>query len=314
MGTELDRFDDRLQRELREDFDGQTVHTPPPQLSRYALLADRPRRTLPLRAPALVSALVAVGVLAGFVLGTRMNAIERIRDIGTTPAATARATPPGALSAPAASPSGSGPAAVGPGPSTPAGRPPRPSTATPGSGAPPGPQFSDGFESDAVGANPPAGWRVDSGQWDGVVDDGGHVVRHDTVQPAAYLSTGSSQWSDYSVSAGIKTGLLELGSAGVAGRYQDPGDGYECGVTGAQLDLWRVQGGVRQSLAASTVLSLDFGSFHTVRLDMHGSQLTCSLDGTTAVHATDATFSSGRIALVADAGEAAEFDNVRVTP
>ena len=44
-----------------------------------------------------------------------------------------------------------------------------------------------------------------------------------------------------------------------------------------------------------------------------GSRLTCSLDGSPLVHATDGTFATGRIALVTAAAEAAEFGNVRAS-
>jgi pectate lyase len=174
------------------------------------------------------------------------------------------------------------------------------------------PSLADDFSGDAVGANPPAGWQVDDGQWAGVVGDAGHVLRHGAGQAAGHIAAGSSQWADYTVSADVGTTLLDLGFAGVAARYQGPGNGYECGIgAGGQLQLWVASGGNRRVLATSGV-TLDLTVRHTVSLDVRGSQLTCSGDAGPSLHATDSTFATGRIALVASA-EAAEYGNVRVS-
>jgi pectate lyase len=137
------------------------------------------------------------------------------------------------------------------------------------------------------------------------------VVRHGAGQAGGHLVAGSPQWSDYSVSVDVSTALLDLGSAGVAGRYQGPGADYECVVNvGGQLELWVAQGGQRRLLGASTI-SLDLTGRHTIGLEMRGSRLVCSLDGAPLLRATDATYAAGRIALVASTGEAAEFGDVR---
>jgi hypothetical protein len=163
-----------------------------------------------------------------------------------------------------------------------------------------------------VGANPPSGWRVDDGQWQGVVDDGGHVLRHAPGQDGGHLTAGSPQWADYVVSADVSTTLLDLGFAGVAGRYQGPGNDYECGLgVGSQLQLWVVKDGARRLLGASGI-PLALGGRHTVALEMRGSRLTCSLDGA-QLQATDGTFATGRFALVATTGEVAEFGGVRAS-
>lgn len=298
----MDRFDGRLGEELHREFDVQAVDTPPPHRARYGRLAERPGRR-PMRAVALVTAAFAVGILVGLAYeGGRIIPPGPGRQVGVipdTPTAHATSEP-------------SPPAAAGP--RTPGASPRPASPRQPGATAtaPAAPAFADDFEADPVGADPPAGWRVDDGQWAGVVADGSHVVRHSAAQPLGHLSAGSARWADYSVSADVGTDLLALGYAGVAGRYKGPGDGYECTVgVGAQLELSVVRGGERRSLAVSGV-ALDLSGEHTIRLEMRGSRLTCSLDGT-PLRATDTTFASGRIALVASAGEGAEFDNVRVS-
>jgi hypothetical protein len=299
----VDKFDERLRAELRREFDSQVVVTPPPHRARLGRRGRPAARPPLLRAAALVTVACAVGVLIGLAYRGDLMAPGPGRQLGALPpnpsSAATTAVPSTSTASPSPSPSGR---------SIPA---PRRSTApSPTSG---GPAFADDFEADPVGANPPGGWHVDAGQWAGVVADGSHVVRHGSGQPLAYLSAGSPQWANYAVSADVSTDLLDLGYAGVAGRYQGPGDAYECDVTvGGQLELGVVRGGERQLLGtAGTALSLS--GIHTVRLEMRGSQLTCSLDGVPLVRATDTTFAAGRIALVASAGELAEFDNVRVS-
>jgi hypothetical protein len=261
---------------------------------------------LPLRTVALVTSVFAVGVLVGLVYDTRHMA-------SPGPGRSLGAVPPQVPSALTTTGVPSSTAAASPS-TRPAGRPSgRPRASTPPSAASAPPAFADDFTADPVGAGPPAGWLVADGEWAGVVDDGGHAVRHGAGQPLAHLVAGSPRWSDYAVGADVTTALLDLGFAGVAGRYQDPGNDYECGLgVGGQLQLWLVQGGDRRLLAASSA-SLDLGSRHSVLLQMRGPQLTCSLDGIPTLQATDATFSAGRIALVATTGEAAEFGRVRVT-
>lgn len=307
MRGTLDRFETRLRAELHREFDAQAVETPPPHRARYAVPARPARRLPPMRAVALVASVFALGLLVGLVYDTaHVVTLGPGRSLGAVPPVvpSGQQTAPRATSPPAtASPSARGSSRPGDRP-----RPGAPSTA-----APPPPAFSDDFTAAPLGANPPAGWQVGDGQWVGVVDDGGRAVRHAAGQPLAHLVTGLPSWSDYSVGADVSTALLDLGFAGVAGRYRDPGDDYECGLgAGGQLQLWVVQGGDRRLLAA-TSLSLDLASRHRVVLDMRGGQLTCSLDGSSQVRATDATFAAGRIALVATAGEVAEFGAVRVT-
>ena len=100
----------------------------------------------------------------------------------------------------------------------------------------------------------------------------------------------------------------------MAGRYQDGGGAYyACGLAAGSAQLYLVKSGRRQTLDAAPVVSLDLGRLHTVRLEMRGSQLACSVDGTPLLHATDSTFASGGVALVAGAGEAADFGSVRVS-
>jgi hypothetical protein len=176
----------------------------------------------------------------------------------------------------------------------------------------PGSLFSDDFALDRVGANPPAGWTVVDGLWDGVVNDGGHVIRHSMGKSYGHVVAGTPAWTDYAVTADLRPTLLSTGFAGVAARYQDGRNYYACGVYYASsIRLWRVRGG-SVTLLDARVANVDTKRFHTVRMVAHGTQLGCTFDGT-MLSAVDTSFASGRIALLASDDEAAEFGDVGVS-
>jgi hypothetical protein len=193
---------------------------------------------------------------------------------------------------------------------------PRPSpsakaaTAKPAAAVAPPPLLSDDFEKDALGANPPAGWAVADGAWNGVVMDATHVLQHGAT--LGRITSGSPVWTDYIVSADVKVSAGP-GFAAVAGRYQGLGSYYQCDLHGGNaLQLWKLQGGM-QTMLASSPATIDPAKFHTVKLAMKGPAIACVLDGAVNATAADTTFTSGGIALAAGAGEQAEFDNVTVT-
>jgi pectate lyase len=172
--------------------------------------------------------------------------------------------------------------------------------------------FHDDFERDPVGGMP-AGWTAADGRWDGVVEDGSHVVRHATGQSYGHLVAGDADWTDYAVSARLRLTPLSTGFAGVAARYQDHNDYYACGVYYASaVRLWRVRAGVVTLLDARRMDVATTG-FHDVRLVVKGGSLSCEFDETVALTATDGSFANGRIAFVAGPDEAAELDDVVVT-
>lgn len=173
------------------------------------------------------------------------------------------------------------------------------------------PLFHDDFERDAIGAQP-AGWTLDDGRWDGVIEDGGHAVRHSTGQSYGHLVAGSAAWTDYAVSARIRLTSLSTGFAGVAARYQDRGDYYACGVYYASaVRLWRVRAGTVTLLDARR-MAVTTDRFHDVRLVVKGSTVSCEFDQTVELTAVDSSFARGRIAFVAGNDEAAELDDVVV--
>jgi pectate lyase len=181
-----------------------------------------------------------------------------------------------------------------------------------GTATPPPALFRDDFERDRIGAQP-AGWTIDDGRWDGVVQDGSHVVQHATGSSYGHLAAGSADWTDYAVSARLRLTPLSTGFAGVAARYQDRDDYYACGVYYASaVRLWRVRAGVMTLLDARR-MDVATNRFHDVRLVVNGGTISCEFDETVELTATDGSFANGRIAFVAASDEAAELDDVVVT-
>jgi hypothetical protein len=175
------------------------------------------------------------------------------------------------------------------------------------------PLFRDDFEHDRMDAVP-TGWTVADGLWDGVVQDGGRVVRHGTGATSyGHMAAGSPAWTDYRVSARLRPTPLSTGFAGVAARYRDRGDYYACGVYyGTAVRLWRVRAGDTTLLDARRQ-DVATDRFHDLSLVVKGGRVSCVFDDSVVLTATDASFSSGRIALVAGSDEAAEFDDVEVS-
>jgi hypothetical protein len=138
------------------------------------------------------------------------------------------------------------------------------------------------------------------------------VVQH-SRGPWGHLVAGSIGWTDYTVSADVMPTPSKTSFAAVAGRYQDPGDYYQCDIHhGNALQLWRLRRGA-QTLLRSSPVAIDPSRFSNVRLVMKGNQLSCGVNGVILFTAADASITNGRVALVAGDNNPAEFDNVSVT-
>jgi len=176
----------------------------------------------------------------------------------------------------------------------------------------PGVLLSDNFERDPMGADPPNGWAIADGRWNGVISNDTHVLQHGTG-PYGHMVAGSMGWTDYTVSADVMPTPLRTSFAAVAGRYQDRGDYYQCDIHHATtLQLWRLRGGIPTLLDGRPV-AIDPTRFSNLRLVMKGDQLSCVLNGVLLCSAVDDSLANGEVALIAGDMEAAEFDNVTVT-
>jgi len=163
-----------------------------------------------------------------------------------------------------------------------------------------------------MGADPPTGWTVADGRWNGVVSNDTHVVQH-AVGTYGHMVAGSMTWTDYTVSADVMPTPLRTSFAAVAGRYQDRGDYYQCDLHHANtLQLWRLRIGIPTLLDSRPVV-IDPTRFSNLRLVMNGDRLSCVLNGVLLCSAVDDSLTNGQVALIAGDREAAEFDNVTVT-
>ncbi|GAA1416457.1 family 16 glycoside hydrolase [Catellatospora coxensis] len=167
--------------------------------------------------------------------------------------------------------------------------------------------FSDDFEDGNS-----TGWSKSGGSWS-VVSDGSQVYRQTSTGADAKAQAGST-WTGQSVSARVKP--IAFGSStrsvGVAARLQSLSNYYSLVLTGSgTAQLRRVSGGGVTTLATATV-AVSPGTWYTLRLDAFGSGLTGYVNGTQVATATDGTFTSGKVGLMASYASAS-FDDVTVT-
>jgi hypothetical protein len=161
-------------------------------------------------------------------------------------------------------------------------------------------------------ASLPGGWIVGGSIVPTVVQEGTQHVLARVDQSWSFLAAGSASWGDYSVTSAVRTDS-GTGDAGVAARYQDPGNYYACEVVnGTTLQMVRVIGGQMQVLTSTPKAVLGPGAFHTVGMVVKGSHLGCSLNGATALQAVDGALTHGQVALVGLGALPAEFGAVKV--
>jgi hypothetical protein len=165
---------------------------------------------------------------------------------------------------------------------------------------------------DDAGAVTPAGWTVASGGWFFSVVNGKHYGKSSLGQGTeSRLAAGSSAWTNYETtvtwrfSAGAKIG-------GIGARFQDANNYLFCKLdpTVNRLYVGRFSGGSVAGTQQANV-SIAPNTDYTLRMRVQGAQITCTLDGGASVVMTDATYGSGRVAIISD-GPVAMTD-IRVT-
>ena len=198
---------------------------------------------------------------------------------------------------------------------------------------------ADDFERDPLAARLPSGWRLDdtpavaqaipilgglpvvgglvsgagpaSDLTPSTVLDGSHVLVRGSGSWSHLSMSSAGAWVDYSAGADVKPLSAGRGFVGVAGRFRDAANHLTCGIRdGSSLQLWQVVDG-QQQLLASALLPVTQNAFHTIRMDMTGGQVTCSLDGAMLLRGTTSSMVAGRLGLIALGDVPAEFDNVR---
>jgi parallel beta-helix repeat protein len=166
--------------------------------------------------------------------------------------------------------------------------------------------FSDNFESYATGSAPGGGWTVSGGTWT-VIADGTKVTKQ-TSTATTYLYNGTSSWTNYAISARVKSGASGYLN-GIAGRYKDTNNFYVLALQNGTVVLKKKVSGSWTTLA-STSFSFSTSTFYTLKLEMNGTALKGYVDGTQKLTATDSSLSSGKIAFRCEAS--CSYDDVTV--
>ena len=143
-----------------------------------------------------------------------------------------------------------------------------------------------------------------------------HAHRNPSAPPSsdARELAGSSAWSNVSVQVRVKA-LRFNGSdrfLAVIARAQGATSYYYLALRNSnRVELKKLVGG-SSTVLASAPFTVTSGVFYTLRLDVSGSSLSGSVNGTQLVSASDSQFAAGRIG-VATFNTSAEFDDVLVT-
>src|SRR5439155_724981 len=140
-----------------------------------------------------------------------------------------------------------------------------------------------------------------------------HVYRNSNTSGDNWSYNGSAAWTDYAIEALIKP--LTWNSGGIArifGRWQDANHWYYVNLTSDNhIQLRKNVNGTLTDLAPQKSFKVSKGTWYKVRLEMVGTKLKAYVNDVLQLTATDATFSSGLIA-VGGFNNTAEFDNVVV--
>ena len=191
--------------------------------------------------------------------------------------------------------------------------------------------YSDNFDSDTVGQQPPYLSQM-QGAFEVEPCAGGRsgqcVQQQAPVQPIEWDSNaspftigGGLGWSNYTVSADAlieQAGAVQLiGRAGSSvGYYPPAADEYylQLSNTGAwSLDRDSTSGSP-VTLASGTVSAPGTGTWQHLALTFNGASITAAINGATVTTVTDSTYSSGYVGFGTSGYQTDQFDNLSVTP
>jgi pectate lyase len=153
---------------------------------------------------------------------------------------------------------------------------------------------------------------VNGSSWT-VQPDGSAVLQQGDPDTSQFytISAGSAAWTDYTVQASVKPGANDLTqTSDLMARFTDPNNHYSFLLKNG--DQWYL--GMRSGATWTTFAQGSFpytSQFYTLALTVHGATISGSINGQVVATATDATFSSGKIAFLTSAES--ELDNVLVT-
>ncbi|WP_432974306.1 RICIN domain-containing protein [Dactylosporangium sp. CA-233914] len=135
----------------------------------------------------------------------------------------------------------------------------------------------------------------------------------------AYTLIGDPAWTNYTVSLDVnmqQAGTVTLlGRAGTQLRPQNRQAAYQLRVanTGAWSIVKHTTANTDTTLASGSRPALGLGTWHNLRLDFSGGQITAALDGTTLGTASDFSYGSGQAGVGVMGYQTDQFDNLAIT-
>jgi pectate lyase len=167
--------------------------------------------------------------------------------------------------------------------------------------------FSDNFEDG--NAN---GWSSSGGSWS-VVSDGSLVDRQSnaTSERARHFA-GSASWTNYVVQARVKpVSFNGTGVVAIAARAVSSTRMYRLALTNANRVELQAMNGSAITVLGALSFTVSTSTFVTVRLQVNGSAISGSVNGTQVGSANDTSNAAGRIGLFTEFASAS-FDDVTV--
>ncbi len=196
--------------------------------------------------------------------------------------------------------------------------------------------FTDDFEDGSFTA-PPAKWLStvrsdgDVSQW-AITTDGTKVASQSLPADETELVSGDYRWTDSSIEAKVKL-MTPDARAGVCVRWKNKDNKYcvyleQLADNGAGGASWAMELRMRSDLGSAsslpkvkskdltTMIPASLTDWNTVKLEVHGSMYTASLNGMMVFQFADTAnlVTTGGIALATNNGGIAEFDDATATP
>ena len=192
--------------------------------------------------------------------------------------------------------------------------------------------YSDNFDSDTVGQQPPYLSQM-QGAFEVEPCAGGRtgqcVQQQAPVKPIEWTGNaspftigGSPGWSNYTVSADAlieQAGAVQLiGRAGSSVGYIPSPAANEYYLQLSSTGAWQVvresSGGGTSTLASGTISAPGTGTWQHLALTFSGAAITAAINGTTVTTVNDSTYASGYVGLGTAGYQTDQFDNLSVTP
>ncbi|MBL7258843.1 family 16 glycoside hydrolase [Paractinoplanes lichenicola] len=167
--------------------------------------------------------------------------------------------------------------------------------------------FSSNFESGA------SGWSKSGGSWSLVSDGSQAYAQTDTGSERARQFAGDTSWTNYSVQARVKATAFgsTAGVVALTARAAGATKMYRLSLTGANRVQLEAMNGSAINVLGSLSQSISTSTWYTLRLNVSGSTISGTVNGTSVGSATDTSIAAGRIGLLTESA-AGRFDDVVV--